>query len=256
MTTDNQQLISAYLDKEMNDIERASFEKRLQSDDELAQQLIEFKDNDEAIKQHYAAIDDKPVPDEIMALLKQSDSKPAIETAPKEAKNKEQDNIVQLKPRKQNQPFKPLKWGSIAASFFVAALCIPMFMNTSQDAYPDLASVLNSEPSGQSLALSKQQHVYLSMSFTDNSGRLCREYQLLDKNSAIQTIACYQEGLWQSQVSGNIHMPDHKNYQPASGEMASEVETWLDNNMASDPFGLDEEKSQLSTRRYELNKHD
>lgn len=260
MTTQNQELISAYLDNELNDIERAQFEKRLSEDDALAQEFAAFQQNDLALKQHYSAIDDKPVPDSIMALLGQAsntegqDSNRQASNTETQSKADETDNnVVAFKPRTE----KPApsnsgvqsgnkKWFSIAASVAVVALCIPIFLSTNQPNYPSLATVLNTQASGEHIQLADDEQIHLTMSFTNNNGDFCREYLLSKSSSHAHTVACRESGAWKTQVSGTLKNHHAEHYQPASGEMSAEVEIWLDTHMASDPLSQKQEQKQLN----------
>lgn len=261
MTTHNQELISAYLDNELNDIERAQFEKRLAEDEVLAREFETFQQNDIAIKQEYSAIDDKPVPDSIMALLGQSHTEGQSSNNRSESfdaetpsKEPERDNkVVPFKPRAEkpaasnsNPQSGSKKWFSIAASIAVVALCIPVFLSTNQESYTSLATVLNTQASGERIQLADDKQIHLTMSFTNNKGDFCREYLLSESSSHAHTVSCHQNGVWKTQVSSQLDAINNEHYQPASGEMSAEIETWLDSHMASDPLSQQQEQKQLN----------
>lgn len=229
MKMSDEELISAYLDNELNDIDRADFEKRLQEEDAFAERFATFNENDIALKQHYTAIDDTPVPDSIMSLLEGSEH----QEAPL------RDNVTEIK------HWQRAKWLPIAASFLLVALSIPLYLSMTNDNYPSIASVLGEQASGQSFNLNEEQQIRLTMSFTNGQGNLCREYLLSQQNSAIQSVSCNIDGDWQTQISGEIELADIQSYQPATGKLAENVESWLDANMASDPLSIAEEKQRL-----------
>lgn len=248
-TLTDSELISAYLDGELSDIERSQFEQRLQQDDALAQQLVEFEQCDVALKQHYSAIDDKPVPDGILSMLESDETLPGetaqnvtpISSASKarHSEASEDNNVVKLSQWRT-------QWLPVAASFLMIALAIPLVMQSDDHSPSRLTWVLNEATSGTVSQLADNQHIHINMSFDDGQGRLCREYLLVEPSNTTHNIACYADGHWQTQVSGAVVTAKGQQYQPASGELSATVEAWLDNNMASDALSLEQEKKRLA----------
>ncbi len=233
MNMPDEQCISAYLDGELNDIERAKFEKRLQEDDTLAIRFAQFNDNDTAIRQHYSAIDDTPVPDSIMSLLEE----------PEEIQSSSDNNVVEIK------SWHRVKWMPIAASFLVVALAVPIYNNMVQEALPTLTSVLDTHTSGQTLEIGNDQQIYLTMSFTDDQGNFCREYFVSNPQSANHLVSCKLDNRWQDQISDSVVMGSDQVFQLASGQLSDKVEQWLDSHMASDAMDTQQETSFLDNSK-------
>lgn len=233
MNESDDQLISAYLDGELSDIDRKIVEDRLIADDEFASRFSQFSGNDEAISQLYSEIDKTPVPESILAMLA-----PAEEVAP-EVENK----VVQI------ASWRKASWLPIAASFVLVALVIPIYFSVTQDASLTLVSALENELSGQKLVLDSGKEMQLSMSFDDNQGNLCREYFLSEEANAQHVIACKIDGLWEPQITDSIALTSGQVFQPASGTLSGAVEGWLDLNMASDPLTVQQEQARLSNSK-------
>lgn len=249
MTMSDNELISTYLDGEMNDIERMKFEKRLQQDDALANRFAEFQQNDLALKEQFSEIDEKPIPDTILSMLEPQQAHTEVTpisdaSMPKDNANQTQNgNVVQL------SNWRAKKWLPMAASFLVIALAVPLYMQTNDGSDSELAFVLNQAVSGTTSNLSENRHIHLSMSFSDTKGRFCREYILSDQQLTTHNVACQVRGNWQTQISEKIILPSHQQYQPASGELSPKVEAWLDQNMASDPLSMQQETQRLKLQK-------
>jgi len=230
MKKSDQEIISAFLDGELTDLERASFEKRLLQDNALAAKFADFSENDNHLKQQFSAIDDTPVPDSIMNLLKESSQ----QTPPSNA------NVVELK------SWRRTSWLSVAASLLIVAFALPLLLTMVNENKQTLADVLNSEISGQTVNLDTTTDVELVMSFNDSSGHFCREYMVSRTSSREQSVACKIDGEWQTQISDSINLEGSNTYQPASGGHSTKVESWLDSNMASVAWSLDLERKNLN----------
>lgn len=229
MNESDDQLISAYLDGELNETERKTVEDRLIQDDEFASRFAQFSDNDEAIAKHYAEIDNTPVPELIMSMLEPAEK--TVQEAP--------ENVVSM------ASWRKASWLPLAASFVLVALVVPVYFSLTQDASLSLVSALENELSGQKLMLDSGQEMQLSMSFNDNQGNLCREYFVSEESSAQHVVSCKIDGQWEAQVADSMALNPGQVFQPASGELSEEVENWLDANMGSDPLTPQQEQQRL-----------
>lgn len=230
MKKSDSELISAFLDNELSELELASFKKRLQEDVRFADDFTQYSENDLALKLQASVIDGTPVPESIMNLLAESEQKTQTSDS----------NIVQL------ASWKHPKWLSIAASFLIVTLVTPMlwYANTQND--QSLASVLSSEVSGQTVTLEAGKIVALVMSFKDRQGNFCREYRLSQADGSEQTIACNIDGTWQTQISDAILLDNRQAYQTASSSSSEKIEAWLDENMADIALSIEIERRTLA----------
>ena len=230
MKKSDSEIISAFLDNELSELEVANFKKRQQEDVLFANEFAEYSENDLALKQHVSLIDNVPVPESIMNLL----------TEPEQDKVASNSNVFQLAGR--THP----KWLSIAASFLIIAFLAPVFWYSSNQDSPSLAYILSSEVSGQTIALDGNARVALVMSFKDRQGNFCREYRLSQSTGSEQTVACNINGKWETQVSDRIQAAVSQAYQTASSASSAEIERWLDENMVDIPFSTQMERKSLA----------
>lgn len=223
------EMISAFLDNELSEAQRSDFEERLITDEALAKAFTAYSENDQAYRQAFSAIDETPIPDSILSLLRESEQK--------EPNTKE--NVIDLK------SWQRAKWLPIAASFLIIALVLPALLSTNEQGGHTLASALDSQLSGQTIEIDASTNLELVMSFTDKQGHFCREYIFSQTASTEQRIACKIEGVWQTQVSDSFEAVGGNIYQAASSGGSDTIETWLDLNMSGIPLSASAEKEIL-----------
>ena len=221
------ELISAYLDDELDPQGRAKVEEKLMNDNEFAQVFATFDQQNAHIKQTFAAIDDKPVPDALQALL-----------TPEEPSAEVQSNVV----RPQVSAWK--RWMPLAASVAIAAVISPIIFQQQGDGKMTLAQALETVQSGEILPLDGDEKLYFSMSFENNQGDWCREYFLASGTAEKHIVACQEASSWRTMIEVDAPFPDPNVYSPASGGSEA-VDAWLDDNMASDSLSKEQEAARL-----------
>ncbi|WP_371193472.1 anti-sigma factor [Glaciecola sp. SC05] len=222
-------MFSAFLDNELSEIERKQFEKRLSTDEKFAIEFANFSQNDQAVRQAFSIIDDKPVPNSILEMLGEPEQN-AVE---------HNTNVVELKSWRRSI------WLPVAASFLVIALALPMLLMMNQQSALTLADVLDSRASGQTIEIDESTNVELVMSFSDTQGHFCREYVFSQSTNSEQRISCKVGDAWQTQISSALSLNSQNNYQPASGDETQRVEMWLDKNMSGIPMSIQTERKNL-----------
>lgn len=230
MKKSDSEIISAFLDNELSEPEVAIFKKRLQEDALFANEFAKYSENDLALKQHVSLIDNVPVPDSIMNLLRDAEQNTPASNS----------NIV------QSASWRDPKWLSLAASFLIVTLLAPVVWYSSNQDSPSLANILSSEVSGQTIALDSNTQVALVMSFQDRQGNFCREYRLSKSTGNEQAVACNVNGKWETRVSDIIQVASNQTYQPASSASSEKIERWLDENMDDIPFSTQMERKNLA----------
>jgi len=230
MKKSDSEIISAFLDNELNESEVAMFKKRLQEDALFANEFAKYSENDLALKQHVSLMDNVPVPESIMNLLKETEQDTQTSSA----------NVVEL------ASWRHPKWLSLAASFLIIALVTPVLWYAANQDSLNLAEVLSSEVSGQTIALDSDTQVALVMSFQDRQGNFCREYRLSQATVSEQAVACNISGKWETQVSDTLQVAVSSTYQPASSASSEKIERWLDENMDDIPFSTQMERKSLA----------
>lgn len=230
MKKSDSEIISAFLDNELSEVEVAIFKKRLQEDAVFANEFAIYRQNDLALKQHASLIDKVPVPESIMNLLRETGQDTQTSNS----------NVVQLR------SWRDPKWLSLAASFLIVTLLAPALWYASNQDTPSLAHILSSEVSGQTIALDNDTQVTLVMSFKDRQGNFCREYRLSKSTVNEQTITCNISGQWETQVSDGTQTTVSQVYQTASSASSEKIERWLDENMDDIPFSTKMERKTLT----------
>lgn len=223
MHQDDIALISAYLDNELDVQQRRLVEQRLVDDNDFATLFQQLDFNDQQLKTHYAAIDNKPLPAGLQALLQP------------EAEHTHHSHNSSNK--------SVLRWLPMAASVAAVALLVPVYLSMQQPQIT-LASVLDNGLSGETTRLDDQSSITLVMSFKDQKAQWCREYLHQHDNAVTQTIACKGSGGWYNEISVTGAVADDSVFIPASGQNNA-IEAWLDANMASDVLSLAEERREL-----------
>lgn len=230
MKKSDTEMISAFLDDELSEEERRDVKERLVKDEAFAKCFAEFNAGDQALKQTFSVIDDTPIPDSILSLLRESEKKVPVNT----------NNVLSFKRWQQ------AKWLPIAASFLIIVLALPVLLTMNQPSGLTVASVLDTQVSGQIIEISASTEVELLMSFNDNQGNFCREYVFSQSAQTEQRIACKVDGVWQTQISDSVVGVSGNNYQAASAGGSDKIEGWLDANMVGIPFSTKMEQENLN----------
>jgi hypothetical protein len=230
-------LISAYLDNELDDNKRAEVEQRITHDQKFAECLVARKNQDDKLLFAYSEIDNKPVPDALLALLNIEDHK-----------LEEKKQAAPIQTSANDSFFSRHPWMSLAASFAVVALSTPLYFSAQKTNTLNLAQALNDISSGNTVTLNDESSLYLSMSFENNQAQFCREYFKTQETQSTQVIACRGEQGWQQIITAEVVMISNHNYQPASGNSSVAVEHWLDVNMSSDPLTVKQELTKLNSQ--------
>ena len=108
-------------------------------------------------------------------------------------------------------------------------------------ASPALAALIEGVPSGGRAALSTDTDFVAVATFTDGTGTLCREVELLGPNASV-LVACQNDRGWDVRIAVAIPAVDG-DYLPAQGLAA--VEAYLAVIDAGAPFHPEEERAAL-----------
>lgn len=164
--TDDEALLSAYLDGEMSDADAAAFEARLEAEPELMALVADQRAVDERITQALAPLAEEPVPAELLQQLGLAAPLAATRSsaAPPVAAN-------------DNRGFRRYAigiGGAVAASLAAVLLIVPR-----EAASPphDLSFALETSPSGQSVRLADGARITPTLTVRAADGRYCREYR-------------------------------------------------------------------------------
>lgn len=236
MTEQDDQLLSRFIDGELDREETRALRERLLADRALRAELERMRAVDDGVK---AAFDF-----------------PGAERVPA---------AVAARVRGKGAASRPLhRWGmAIAASLVAAAglLLAPQWREATErpDGRPAsdalLAQVLETRASrGEGWdTLQDGRRIRPVLSFSSNDGNWCREYLLLQQRDSFRGVACRGiDGQWRTEVLAAIEWSGSgDDYRPASASgSAGEVASYIDTHAAGIPLSLQQE-AELIAREWQ-----
>ena len=229
--------LSAFLDAALADSEMQLIREHLAEDENLVARLADLAMVDPIVQQHYAQIDQQPLPETLLALLQHDTTLPKTDS----------DNVIYLSRWQHVQQ----QWQRYAA----AVACVALFggYGISQLNSPEPGSMLAIQPavqqhlsqsvSGQTYDVTGQQ-LTPQLSFVNQDGDFCRQYSLQSASERSEHIACQQQGQWQLKASiASLPVMAQTGYQTASG--GSALDAMLDQFMVGPALTLAEEQQRL-----------
>lgn len=222
--------LSAFLDHELSAREMDAVRDAISEDEALGERLTELASIDASVRQHAAAIDSRPMPKAITALL--------------------QDNtVVYLSAWQRSRRFVT-RHAAMAASVLLVIGFSAGYISTntgdadSVTATQLLNASLDSTPSGETVTLANNASLQPRFSFVDQDGQYCRQYQLQGSDSVTENVACRQQNGWQ--VVATVETFDlslQEDYRPATGTFL--LDSTLDAMMEGNPLSMEEENSVI-----------
>ncbi len=211
------QLLMAYADNELDDVEKAKVEALLASDSEAADIVERFKESKDTLKEGFSEILDQPVPDHLVTTIRTHRSKTKVFTL---------------------RSFLTQKHSFSRASMALAA-CLALFIgviagrimdNQSRENHVSMSSsmllqnVLETHPTGkEGTTDNHEQSITPKLTFSSENGQICREYQLQSPADLMVGVACRdKKGKWITLVEINsslLSAPPNAStgYSPAEG---------------------------------------
>lgn len=238
ISTQDFQLLSAYLDGELDGVQKSSLETRLAKETRLAETLSALQAQQVGL--HRA-----------LAGTAEADSIPARVRALLEAEN----NVVAFTPRRgtgwHNRTLPRL---AVAASLVAAIglLALPRWQNT-QDFQTRFSSAMDSLPSRASgwYSLDDGSRLRPLLSFPHQNGQWCREYLLADEQQYRHGVACRDTNTqhWQAAFSVAYQPTDESSaYRPASAHDQDKIAKWIDTNAADIALGAAAETTLIENQ--------
>jgi len=225
--------LSAFLDAELPEAEMEAIRQALADNEQLAERLAELAMVDELVARSAASIDSQPLPAQINQLLaaSQPDAKviafPLAWPLARRLRQLARNNLA------------------IAASvMLVMAVGAFQLLAPRQDHWQAVAQLLETGRSGQQLMASDGSRLNARLSFTDQQGDYCRQFQLRDRTGVSEQIACRRQGQWQPVASVPVKPKAPGSYQTASGE--SPLDEQLDHMISGDPLDAAAEAAAIA----------
>lgn len=229
----NDEILSAFLDGELPESQVQRLRERLSKDPALADRLAELSATDEALVRRYSAIDERPLPEALQQLLADSDTRfepePQLETQSAE--------VVEFplwrRARKVLSEHAGLAASVALALGFGLAQVTGTLTGEPLDSWQPVAESLENLPSGASQSLPDGREITPRISFVNQQGQYCRQYQVTGPEQNSENIACRTaqgSGVWEQMASIRQPARETGSYQTASG--GSVLDSVLDQMMA------------------------
>ncbi len=273
---DDDALLSAFIDGELDESERQSVEARLESDHSLRARLAALRDVDAALGAAFD-LEAMAVPASVTSLLEtgaepESNAGAPTARAPRRADRQDEDKkvaeapgeVVRFPTRRVSDFFAP---AAIAASVALMAGYVAGSMQASPASGPGdarriafvgalgaedpIAAALSAVPSGQTAALTEDgggAAFRPVLSFRATDGSFCREFEAGSALRSVHGVACRDAGQWtvRAMISGAaLDIADGSGFQTASAADAALIADFIDGVIEGDPFDLDDEAAAL-----------
>lgn len=221
------ELLSQYLDGELDIFSSRKLEQRLNVEPELAETLSQLQLQHSTIQSAYS--DKAQVPGRVKAML-------------------EPDGNVVALPQRSRRP----AWQYAVAASLVAAAGLVMTPSWQESPISEknLASVLESSPSMASgwESLDDGLLVRPVLSFQDTEGHWCREFLVSGKEQSSRGVACREQGAWNTHVLADADIPgDAGSYRPAGAGDAQAVTDYVADNAAGISLSAAEEAALIES---------
>ncbi|WP_215398870.1 anti-sigma factor family protein [Rheinheimera oceanensis] len=237
------EMLSAFLDAQLSAAEMDTVRQQLLDDEQLTERLADLAMVDGLIQQHYAQIDQRPMPEAILKLLGYTNELNQAET-PRSAA------VIPFPLWRRAQQQLQRHAAAVACIALFAGYGASQLNGPAQPALAglskDVVQLLNSATSGQDYQLAKQQ-LTPRLSFINQQGDFCRQYSLQSLAELSENIACRRNGQWRQSASVILALSGVVNegqYQTASG--GSMLDNILDNMMAGPALTATAEQQYLN----------
>lgn len=210
------EMLSAFLDAELPAEEMEQVRVALELDDSLVMRMADLSQVDQWVIDNAKQMDNIDVPQKLLFLAQQIDSGTNNNAA------QTTNNVVPLTAAKKSgsEGFK-LPYSLAAGVAIVAVVGMLTFSSTTPDSLvnPNIAAVLDSTLSGEVKQTSDGTSIKSQLSFVNQSGEMCRQYQLANNHTSSINIACKQVDGWHKKAhSGEQAGAISQDYQTASNQ--------------------------------------
>lgn len=254
--------LGAFLDQELSAQDMNMIRDAVRNDATLAERLAMLSSADAMLKRHAAALDSRPMPDAVMAMLRSEE-----QTTDKRS-DAGTNKVVQLS-RWQSQRQRVSHWVSQHAALAAGIALVVGFTggqfldgSTGNRAGEPAAAMivinmasnvtdaLDTTLSGELLSINGETRLLSRFSFVDQQARHCRQFVLETGTSgninASENIACRTEQGWQLVASAQAASANAGEYQTASG--SAMLDSTLDAMMPGTALSLEEENALIGNQ--------
>ena len=231
MTDRDYELLSQYIDDELDAGARAGLEERLAAEPELAALLERLRRLDAGIAASMRGSSTVAVPARVAALLR------------------DDSTVIPLRRRAMRAAWPAALAASIVA---VAALLVLPGEGDQQPlkgSDPLLAKALESEPSRADgwVSLADGRALRPVLTFPDLAGNWCREFLVRDGGQDWRAVACRDAGAWETQVTAQASfLAADEAYRPAGASDNDKVAGFITRNAGDIVLGAREERALIA----------
>ncbi|WP_077340297.1 anti-sigma factor family protein [Pseudocolwellia agarivorans] len=257
--TFSDETLSAFLDAELPEQQMERIRAALLEDDNLANRLADLAMVDEVIANEYDKINQQPLPAAINELLAAipEDSAPVesikaaeqftdkTQTANKANHTNNESNVVSLWQRTKKSTNKPF---AIAASVAVAAgLFATVFTQSNTgNSWQEVVQILEQQTSGNEQVLANGQTIKTQLTFTNQQGDFCRQYDINNEQDVEHNIACRVNQQWELNLTVIEQKHITQNYQTATS--TSLLREQIDSMAVGDFLDKQQEQQVINNR--------
>ena len=226
--------ITAYLDGAMSEEEALRFERELEADAELADEVARLASNDDMLRQAMAVDGEAGVDDAFLVRMGLAEAT----AAPPHAS----DQIVSPEPANDNPPFWR-KWQVGAGAAIAACLALVLTFALPSAGSPEFGDALETTPSGQLASLGDGATITPILTFEAGDGRFCREFTFAAAQSESSGIACRSSTGWTIEAWSDdaVETPDSSEIALAGSDGPSSLDDAYARLEAGDPLAMDRE---------------
>ena len=254
-TTFSDETLSAFLDAELPEQQMEQIRAALLTDDDLANRLANLAMVDEIIAHEYEQINQRPLPSAINELLAAIPEESAPVTTIKAAEQfsansdipAQKSNVISLWQRSKkavNNPFALAASIAVAVGFF--ATVYTQSNSIVDNNWQEIAQVLEHQTSGNEQQLTNGKAITTQLTFTNQQGDFCRQFDINSAQSVEHNIACRVNQEWQLTLTVHEQKQASQDYQTATS--TSVLRDHIDNIAASDFFDKQQEQQVINNR--------
>ena len=228
------EMLSAFLDAQLSPAQMDIVRQQLLEDEQLTERLADLAMVDTLVQQHYAQIDQRPLPDALLQLLD--------DTADRSSAQIIQFPWWQRAQQQLQRHAAAVACIALFAGYGVSQLSLqPPVTLAALD--QQVLQLLNTVPSGSAYSVAQQQ-LTPRLSFINQQGDFCRQFALQSASEQAEHIACRIQGKWQLKATLATERSSHTGqYQTASG--GSALDDILDSLMAGPALSVAAEQQYL-----------
>ncbi|MFT5710103.1 MAG: negative regulator of sigma E activity [Halioglobus sp.] len=248
MNNQDEQLLSQYLDGELNADQSTQLEQRLEQEPQLLCSLQRMQALNKTLKSTFNTPLARSVPARIINMLARPDVQPS--------EDRQASGTVVPFPGKQRKA----RWSFAIAASIVAASGLLLVQGSGQQladtsstgSDPVLAQILQTTPSrGDGWnTLSDGRQIRPLLSYARIEGGWCREYLLSDQDASWHGVACKAgEGDWKTEILDSQGAAESEGeYRTAGANDSDEVARFMDTSAKGIALSAEKEEELIATQ--------